>query len=151
MKHQWDEFLHSLEVIDSGRLEQWIKEARRLCKEFGRAEAGDEHIGRMLAYAPDEADGVWPAVAVRGAVDLFPSRDIERGIIGGVIEKRGPTWRAVNDGGDQEREQAAKYRRFAEATRLDWPQTSALLGEISQYYEGEGRREDEDVRRRDWL
>jgi transcriptional regulator with XRE-family HTH domain len=136
--------------IDGGALEQWIKEARRLCREAGCTEVGDQHIGRMLAYAPNEADGVWPAVAVRGAIDLFPSPDIERGIIAGVIEKRGPTWRAVNDGGDQERGEAAKYRRFAEAMRLDWPRTSALLERIGDYYESEGRREDEDVRRRDW-
>ena len=137
--------------IDGGRLDRWIKEARRLCKKSGRAEVGDQHIGRMLAYAPDETDGVWPATAVRGAVDVFPSLDIERGVIAGLVEKGGPTWRAVNDGGDQERARAAEYRRFAEATRLDWPRTSAMLEKISQYYEGDGRRKDEYVRRRDWL
>jgi len=136
--------------IDGGKLEQWIKEARRLCKEIGRAEVADQHIGRMLAHAPSEADGIWPAIVVRGAIDLFPSVDIERGVIAGLIEKRGPTWRSPNDGGDQERELAAQYRRYAEATRLDWPRTSALLDRIAQYYESEGRREDEDVQRRDW-
>lgn len=137
-------------AIDGGKLEQWIKEARRLCKETGRAEVGDQQIGRMLAHAPPEADGIWPAIAVRGAIDLFPSVDIERGVIAGLIEKRGPTWRNPNDGGDQERELAVKYRRYAEETRLDWPRTSALLDRIAQYYDSEGRREDQDVERRDW-
>lgn len=136
--------------IDGGKLEQWIKEARRLCKETGRAAVGDQHIGRMLAHAPSEADGIWPAIAVRGAIDIFPSVDIERGVVAGLIEKRGPTWRAANDGGDQERGLAAQYRRFAEETRLDWPRTSALLDRIAQYYDSEGRRVDEDVERRDW-
>jgi hypothetical protein len=136
--------------IDGGKLEQWIKEARRLCKETGRAAVGDQHIGRMLAHAPVEADGIWPSGAVRGAIDLFPSADIERGVVAGLIEKRGPTWRAANDGGDQERELAAKYRRSAEDTQLDWPRTSALLERIAQFYEGEGQREDEDVKRQDW-
>jgi hypothetical protein len=50
--------------IDGGKLEHWIKESRRLCKETGRAAAGDQHIGRMLGHAPAEADGIWPAIAV---------------------------------------------------------------------------------------
>jgi hypothetical protein len=137
-------------LIDGGRLEQWIKEARRLCKESRRAEVGDQHIGRMLAYAPKEADGIWPAIAVRGAVDLFASVDIERGIVAGLIEKRGPTWRGANDGGGQERDLADQYRSYAEATRLDWLRTSALLDRIAQYYVSEGQRQDQDVERRDW-
>jgi transcriptional regulator with XRE-family HTH domain len=136
--------------IDGGKLEQWIKEARRFCRETGRGAVGDQHIGRMLAHAPAEADGIWPAIAVRRAIDTFPSVDIKRGMVAGLIEKRGPTWRGANDGGDQERELAAQYRRFAEETRLDWPTTSALLDRIAAYYEDDGKRMDEDVERRDW-
>jgi hypothetical protein len=58
--------------------------------------------------------------------------DIERGVIAGLIEKRGGTCRGANDGGDQERDLAAQYRRFAEETRLDWTRTSALLDRIAQ-------------------
>jgi hypothetical protein len=111
--------------IDGGKLERWIKEARRLCKETGRTQVGDQHIGRMLAHAPPEADGIWPVIAVRSAIDLFPSVHIERGVIAGLIEKRGPTWRNPNDGGDRERELAANYRHYAEETRLDWPHLGA--------------------------
>ena len=71
-------------------------------------------------------------------------------MIAGLIEKRGPTWRGANDGGDQERELAAQYRRFAEGTRLDWPRTSGLLDRIAQYYDSEAQRMDEDVERRGW-
>lgn len=110
----------------------------------------DQHIGRMLAHAPADADGIWPIIAVQGAIDIFPSGDIERRVIGGLIEKRGPTWRGANDGGDQERDLAAQYRRYAEATRLDWPRTPALLDKIVQYYDCEGRRQDQDVERCDW-
>ena len=62
------------------------------------APAGDREPRTLpLAHAPPaEADGVWPAIAVRGAIDTFPSVDIERGVLAGLIEKRGPTWRGAN-------------------------------------------------------
>jgi hypothetical protein len=136
--------------VDGASLEQWIKEARRNCAAAGRAAVGDRHIGSMLAHAPAEADAVWPAIPVRDAIEVFRSADIERGVLTGLIQKRGPTWRAMNDGGDQERELSAHYRRSSEATRIDWPRTSAMLERIAQYYEGEGRQHDQDVEKRDW-
>ena len=124
--------------IDGGKLEHWIKE-------FEAALQGDRtRSGGRSAYWQDAG-----ACAGRGrrhmachrrpgAIDLFPSVDIERGVIAGLIEKRGGTWRGTNDGGDQERDLAAQYRRFAEETRLDWTRTSALLDRIAQYYEDDG-------------
>jgi hypothetical protein len=73
-----------------------------MCAQAGRAKVGDRHIGSMLAYAPAEADAVWPATPVRDAIQIFRSADIERGVLTGLIQKRGPTWRAMNDGGDPE-------------------------------------------------
>jgi hypothetical protein len=138
-------------VIDGAQLERWIKQARRLCAEMGRAAVGDQYIGRVLAFSPTGADAIWPAVPVRDAIEIFRSPDIERGVLTGLIQKRGPTWRAPNDGGNQERELAMQYRRFSEVTRFDWLRTSALLDRIAQYYERNGRQHDQDVERREWL
>jgi hypothetical protein len=41
-------------------------------------------------------------------------------------------------------------RRCSEATALEWPRTSAVLGQIAESYEHEGTRHDEDTERRDW-
>lgn len=43
-----------------------LDEARELRARAGREAVGDLHIGQILAAAPSESDGVWPAVAVRG-------------------------------------------------------------------------------------
>ncbi len=136
--------------IDCGKLMQWIEQARRLCKETGRTAVGDFHIGQMLAYIPPETDGVWPAIAVRDAIERLRSDEIEAGVIDGLIKKHGSTWRLPNDGGDQERELLARYRSSAEATRFGWPRTSGLLYQVADLYESAGQREDQDVQRRDW-
>ena len=137
-------------VIDSAALEEWIKEARILCAQVGRQAVGDIHIGQMLAAAPPEPDGVWPAIPIREVIEITRSRELERGVLIGVHNGRGPTWRDMTDGGAQERALAEHYRRCAGETALEWPRTAALLELIAKSYEQQGERHDEDVERMEW-
>ena len=43
--------------VDPRALSLWVREARRLCREHGRAEIGDEKIGQLLSRSPSEEDG----------------------------------------------------------------------------------------------
>ena len=62
-----------------------------LCAQAGRETVGDHHIGQILALAPLEPDGVWPAIPVREVIEITRSRELERGILGGVHSSRGPS------------------------------------------------------------
>jgi hypothetical protein len=137
-------------VLDAGALESWIKEARKLSAEVGRGQVGDLQIGQMLAAAPRDPDGIWPAIPVRDVIEITRSRDLERGIFAGIHNSRGPTWRNMTDGGAQERELAKDYRKCSEETALEWPRTSAMLEQIAKSYEHEGGWHDDDAERRDW-
>lgn len=137
-------------IIDLAALEAWIKEARVLCAQAGRGTVGDHHIGQILAAAPPEPDGVWPAIAVREVIEITRSRELERGILGGVHGNKGPSWRGMTDGGAQERERAEHYRRCAAETALEWPRTAALLELIAKSYEQQGQWHDQDAERIDW-
>ena len=137
-------------TINRDTLERWITEARRACAVIGRRKVCDRQIGSVFAYAVAEADGIWPPPPVRDIVDTLHSAEIEDGVMMGLIRKRGPTWRAMNDGGDQEREIAAQYRRFSQTLRIEWPQTAAMLERIAQFYENDARQHDQDVEKRDW-
>ena len=137
-------------VLDAGALESWIKEARKLSAEVGRGQVGDLQIGQMLAAAPRDPDGIWPAIPVRDVIEITRSRDLERGIFAGIHNSRGPTWRSMTDGGAQERELAKDYRKCSEETALEWPRTSAMLEQIAKSYEHEGGWHDDDAERRDW-
>jgi len=54
------------------------------------------------------------------------------------------------DGGDQERGQAKRYNELAEAVKLDYPCTSAMLREIARSYESHARDFDDEAECNDW-
>jgi len=137
-------------LIDAAALEEWIKDARILCKNAGRLAVSDQHIGSVLAYAPPDSAGVWPAVEVRELIEITRSKDLEAGIFMGLHNRRGTTMRGMTDGGAQERELAKTYRGWSRNTELEWPRTSALLERLASSYEHEARRHDENAERNQW-
>jgi transcriptional regulator with XRE-family HTH domain len=137
-------------TIDSAALQEWVKRARALCAEAGRGDIGDQHIGNVLASSPAEPDGVWPAKAVRELIERTPSQHLHTGVMLGIHNNRGGTWRGLADGGAQERSIASRYHEYAKATELEWPRTSALLEQIARSYEEEGQQHDQRAERTDW-
>jgi hypothetical protein len=136
--------------IDGQKLATWVAEARRQCSEAGRAEVGDQQIGQLLAQAPCGADGVWPDVAVRDVIEVSSSEHLEKGVVMGHFNAQGATWRSLDYGGDQERDVAAQYRAWSEATAFEWPRTSALLALLAHHYAAHGRWHDDDRERDEW-
>jgi hypothetical protein len=54
------------------------------------------------------------------------------------------------DGGLQERNIASSYNKWAEATKLEYPRTSAMLREIARSYESSAQTFDEHAEKHDW-
>jgi len=136
--------------IDSEALEAWIKEARSLAHVAGRLEIADSKIGKMLSASPIGVDGNWPAEAVRDAIDLFRSRAMIEGFWVGKRNRRGVTSRGPRDGGDLERQEAAKHREWAKAISIPHPHTAKALDMLADSYEHEAKRHDEGAERLDW-
>jgi hypothetical protein len=136
--------------VDPAILEGWVEDARRRCRAIGRAKIGDHCIGAMLAHAPVAEDGIWPAVPIREVIKITRNPDLDRGVVEGLCNKRGPTWRNPSTGGQLERELVAQYRSWAQSVELEWPRTSAILEEVARFYESYGRSIDDDNERRNW-
>lgn len=136
--------------IDGSVLEAWIKEARALAKAAGREDIADSRIGKMLSASPMGADGAWPAEPVREVIDLFRSKPMIEGFHVGKINRRGITSRSPRDGGDLERQEAARYRTWEKAIAYDHPHTAKALAALADAYDWEARRHDEDAERLDW-
>ncbi|MDZ7617485.1 MAG: hypothetical protein U1E05_10800, partial [Patescibacteria group bacterium] len=129
--------------IDEEQLFQWLESARSLCRELGRLEAADSAIGEMLASWPQHDDDArWPCEVVCDAIEEMNSDDLDRGFQVGVLNLRGVTMKSPFDGGDLERREATKYRRWAEQCDLDWPRTAASLRNVAESYASDARRED---------
>jgi hypothetical protein len=127
---------------DGQALRTWIGTALAKLDEAGRRDIGEIHIGHVLACAPADADGQWPATTIRDVLEELQNERIEEGFITKTLNRRGITTRSPEDGGVQERELAAKYRREAESFADDWPRTAAILRALAASYDHHARREE---------
>jgi addiction module HigA family antidote len=130
-------------------LSKWITTVRQSAAELSRADVADSCIGRLLSHAPIGNDGVWPCDAVRDVLEDIQSESLVHGMHIGVYNSRGAHWRG--EGGDQERELAAKYRKWGQALQSSHPYVgSVLLMGLARSYEADANREDTEagIRRR---
>ena len=119
--------------IDLKELKDWLEQVRTLTREYGRAEAGDKMIGQLLSHCPPGDDGIWPCEPVREAIDDLGSQDIATGMLGGIRNARGATWRG--EGGAQERGLAEQYRSWSREVASEYPFTARMLEQIGAGYE----------------
>ena len=131
--------------VDESALAQWVKEARRLCREYGRAAIGDQKVGELLSRSPAGDDGLWPSQSVCAVLDANPSEEIATGFEIGVYNARGAHMRGMDEGGQQERDLSAKYRAWAERLVFDYPHTAKILDRIAKGYVSDAKRHDSDV------
>jgi hypothetical protein len=134
-------------TIDPARLRSWVMEARDRLRADDRLGSGDEQLGQVLAFAPNDTDGSFPPAAVRELLEEIRSGRLDNGLAIGIYNKRGVTTRGILEGGTQEWELARSYREQATnfAAR---PRTRTLLNRLADMYEGDARRLDESAERR---
>jgi len=130
--------------IDEEQLLRWLETARSLCRESGHLEVADSQIGEMLATwpQPEDDDTMWPCEEICDAIEETDSDDLNHGFQIGILNSRGVVTRSPLDGGDLERKEAAKYRRWAKLCEIDWPRTAASLRSAAESYEFQAQRED---------
>jgi transcriptional regulator with XRE-family HTH domain len=136
--------------IDPPALATWVREAHRLAQQADREAVGDQYIGHALSCAKAAPDGAWPDLPVRSVIEEMNNRNIETGILIATHNKRGVTSRGLFDGGGQERGVAHRYHRWADALKLDWPRTSALLERVARSFEEDAQKHDEHAEHTDW-
>lgn len=128
--------------INSRELSEWVVKARVLAADKGLDDIGDQRIGFVLAHAPPDADEpFWPPSAVCQVIELAASNHVERGFAIECFNKRGVFRKGINEGGNEERGFAERYKGWADAT-LKYPRTSATLMEISDDWRRSSERAD---------
>jgi hypothetical protein len=136
-------------AVTADRLVTWVAAVREGARSRSRARIADFELGRMLARAPEDEDGVWPAGPVRDLAESVWTDDLARGLRIGLWNKRGVTTRAIDDGGDQERALAARYRGWGDRLIAGgWFRLASALHATAADYDREARREDQAAERR---
>lgn len=140
---------NNLGEIDPAFLLAWIKTVRKSSSDLGRLSVCDISLGNLLSSAPEGTDGVWPCEPVRDVLEKIQSLDISQGITTGLYNARGAHWRG--EGGDQEREIAIKYQKWATALEFSHPfVATSILKHMAHTYEQEAKGQDTEakIRRR---
>ena len=127
--------------IDLGKLKAWLEQVRSLAREYGRTGIGDDMIGRLLSHCLPGDDGIWPCEPVREAIDDVGSQEIATGMLVGIRNARGATWRG--EGGAQERELAEQYRSWSREVAFEHPFTANMLEQIAADYDHDAKWWDE--------
>jgi hypothetical protein len=126
--------------IDAAYLQSWVHKARELPAKTGHAKVGDKTIGRILAHAPADSEGIWPPESVRDLIEELGCDDLESGLLDGKIST-GLLIRSPDCGGDADRAAAAHFRRWAGQATSQW-RTAALLRTLAKYMEERARNQD---------
>lgn len=134
--------------IDAQAFVAFINSAREMAEAADRLEVCEGTLGEILAYAPADEDGAWPCRPVRDVLNRPELNEMRGGFHTGVLNKRGAHWRALNEGGRQERDLAAQYEKYAQALYNSHPALAATLADIADSYQRDARREDLDARLR---
>jgi transcriptional regulator with XRE-family HTH domain len=134
--------------VDGDALRRWVSSVQTLAGNEARREVADHRVGNVFAYAPREADGTWPCIPVRDAIEEFGSEALADGFEVGIMNNRGAYWKAPDEGGSQERARARQYFEWTEASKIEWPKTAASLRRVGEHYEAAARREDAEAESR---
>ena len=122
--------------VDAHLLMQWVADARRLCKEHGRADIGDQKIGELLSKAPFEDDGSWPCQSVCEVLETIASEKVFAGFESGTYNARSRDMRPLDEIGAEEREMSARYRTWARRWRFEYPHVARILERIAAGHDG---------------
>jgi hypothetical protein len=134
-------------AVDPVALNAWVDEALRLASEADRLEIALDQIGKVLAKAPGDTDGTWPAAPVRDVIERIGRSELDDGFRVQILNSRGVQTRGLAEAGDRERERAAHYTRLAELVTDGSPRTAAALRGVAASYAADARYFDEQAER----
>jgi phosphate-selective porin len=80
-------------------------------------------------------------------LELLQNSNVESGLQTAVLNRRGATTRALDEGGVQEKELVEKYRRMAEQVADGSPRTAVIMRSLATSYEADARREERSAER----
>ncbi|AGA90173.1 hypothetical protein Thimo_1379 [Thioflavicoccus mobilis 8321] len=131
--------------IDPDACVRFVDEALALCRAKDRAIMGEQTLGQILAHSPIGEDKIWPGPPARDILDRPELSEMRKGFEIGTFNKRGVTVRSMCEGGKQERELAAQFRRYANGVGATHPHLAESLERIARNYEFHATREDDDA------
>lgn len=123
----------------------WINKVRERASEADRAYATDHTIGKILAHAPSGEDDTWPHPVIGEVIEKLAAIEIEHGLEIERFNMRGAHWKALGEGGKQERDLALQYRDWANNMLPRCPRMARVLESVAKDWERHASEEDNEA------
>ncbi|WP_419842602.1 hypothetical protein [Candidatus Poriferisodalis sp.] len=140
--HSWPDStfapgLGETDELGGEALAAWVNVVHESLAKSGRDDIGKRMIGVALAASPADANGDWPGLAVRTLLEELECDQVDSGLSEAMrnrrINQRGPEWRDIAAGGEQEHRLAAGLKATSQHFAA-WPRTAAILREVGRSY-----------------
>lgn len=124
------------------RLHDWAVTVLELAEQSGHGKIAQHEVAKVLARPEHGPDGHWPSEAARRLLQSADYPELSRALRTAKHNLRGVWTRSLDEGGEQERDFAATFKRSADAMRTTWPETALMLDELAASYLAEAEGED---------
>lgn len=122
------------ELVSEEDFRAWISTAQAYADAINCRHAFDSCLGRLLSYAREGEDGIFPHEIVRNYFEENQSSVLIDYFVRGKITQRGAY---LVTAGVEEKKMAEDYRSSAEKLEILYPHTAAILRKLADYYDQE--------------
>lgn len=131
-------------IIVGNTFHEWADTALRLAAEVDRKEVAETHLGGLLArFARHRSWDDWLPDCILDFLNRPENTGLRNRFEMGVSNARGVTSRSPYDGGEQERNLAARYHELSTRYGNSHPRVTTMLLSIAEGYERDAIRHDE--------
>lgn len=130
--------------IDENALKEYVNELLRLGKEKDKLSHVYHAIGRLLACYPKSTTEKPPTVICE-IIDGMSNDTVCNSYHTRIYNRLGSTVRGPFDGGGIEKNKAQRFGKIADALQVEYPVTAGIYRNLSEVYESEARRQDDEA------
>ena len=122
-------------------LSKWVETVRKEAQLRKVSEAADRCIGKWVAHAPADEDGVWPAAFVCGVLEgRLPLKNLVEAVISAPWQALGAHW--ADENGTASRQETERYCEWAECRAEAYLRvTSQILEPLAERFLGQADAE----------
>ncbi len=136
--------------IDTVAFDKWVTDVRNKLTKLNRLRITNSLIGQIIARSTYSENEDWPEIRLAAYIEQVADDNLLRGFVTQVVNLRGVTSRSPTDGGQQERDLAARYKQLADRIRPHSVKLAVAFTKLYEEYLREAKQEDEEAQRSRW-
>ncbi len=128
-------------TFDSKVFTQWLKTVKEKCEESGHLEMALYTTGKLLAYAPQDADGLWIDRTIADALNQLDNEPLRHGFEIGIYNSRGAYGYTAETAGNAEKALAQRYQQKADEVEMaGFARLATTVRKIADRYDDSAER-----------